>query len=128
MARHLSRTGLALISGPDSVVLLDRAGKVAWRYEHAPWPRGCSGCAWFDLAGKPYVVVPDACDGCAVRRLDLESGESLAAAPLMAVPAGIRPVHQPDGWVGLSGEKGRMRPGPGGSARRTGPRKVPGSG
>jgi len=102
--------------------------KVAWRHEHEPWPRGCSGCAWFDMAGEPYAVVPDASDGCAVRRLDLEPGEPLAAAPLMAVPAGIHPVHQPGGWVGLSGEKGKTRPGPGGSARRTGPRRVPGSG
>jgi hypothetical protein len=99
--------GLALISGPDSVVLLDRAGKVAWRHEHVPWPRGCSGCTWFDLAGEPYAVVPDASDGCVVRRFDLESGESLAAAPLMAVPAGIHPVHQPGGWVGLSGGEGQ---------------------
>jgi hypothetical protein len=107
VACHLSRTGLALVSGPDSVVLLDRAGKVAWRHEHSPWPRGCSGCTWFDLAGEPYAVVPDASDGCAVRRLDLESGESLAAAPPMAVPAGIHPVHQPGGWVGLSGGEGQ---------------------
>jgi hypothetical protein len=80
------------------------------------------------MAGEPYAVVPDASDGCAVRRLDLERGEPLAAAPLMGVPVGIHPVHQPGGWVGLSGEKGKTRPGPGGSARRTGPRRVPGSG
>jgi hypothetical protein len=99
--------GLALVSGPDSVVLLDRAGKVAWRHEHAPWPRGCSGCAWFGPAGEPYAVVPDACDGCTVRRLDLGSGEPLATAPLMAEPAGIHPVHQGGGWVGLSGGEGQ---------------------
>jgi hypothetical protein len=99
--------GLALISAPDSVLLLDRAGKAVWRYEHAPWPRGCSGCAWFDLAGEPYAVVPDVSDGCAVRRFNLESGESLAAAPLMAIPAGIHPVHQPGGWVGLSEGEGQ---------------------
>jgi hypothetical protein len=99
--------GLALISAPDCVLLLDRAGKVAWRHEHTPWPGGCSGCAWFDEAGDPHAVVPDAADGCALRRLDLESGELLAALPLMAVPAGIHPVHQPGGWVGLSEAEGQ---------------------
>jgi len=99
--------GLALACGPDSVVLLDRAGMVAWRHGHAPWPRGCPGRAWFGMAGEPYAVVPGACDGCAVRRLGLESGEPLAAAPLMAEPAGIRPVHQGGGWAGLSGGEGQ---------------------
>jgi len=101
------RRGLALISGPDTVVLLDRAGRVVWRHEHVPWPRGCSGCAWFDLAGEPYAVVPDVSDGCAVRHFDLGSGESLAAALLMAEPTGIHPIHQPGGWVGLSEGEGQ---------------------
>jgi hypothetical protein len=103
--------GLALISAPDEVRLLDRAGRVLWRHAHEPWSGDCeSGCAWFDHAGDPYaVVLPllDYYDGCRVRRFDLASGQVLAEARIEAAPAGIHPVHQPDGWVGLSEGEGQ---------------------
>lgn len=103
--------GLALISGPDEVRLLDRAGRVLWQHAHDPWSGDFeSGCAWFDHAGDPYAVVlpPEDCyDGCLVRRFDLASGQVLAEAPIKAAPAVIQPVHHPDGWVGLTEGEGQ---------------------
>jgi hypothetical protein len=103
--------GLALLSGPDEVRLLDHAGRVRWRYPHPPWDsrRGfSSGCAWFDEAGQPYAVVPAASyDHCLVVCLDLDSGQPLAVTPIRARPQGIEPVHHPDGWVGLSEVEGQ---------------------
>jgi hypothetical protein len=101
--------GLALISGPEEVRLLDRASHVLWRHQHTPWSGGFeSGCTWFDRSGQPHAVVPaPSYDGCLVLRLDLESGQPLAQAPINAAPAGISPVHHPDGWVGLSEGEGQ---------------------
>lgn len=101
--------GLALISGPDEVCLLDHASRARWRYAHPPWLRAFeSGCVWFDGAGQPWAVVPGASyDHCLVVRLDLDSGQPLAQAPIEARPAGIIPVHHPDGWVGLSEGEGQ---------------------
>jgi len=42
-----------------------------------------------------------------VLRLDLKSGRPLATAPIEAAPAGISPIHHPDGWVGLSEGEGQ---------------------
>jgi len=101
--------GLALISGPDEVRLLDHAGRALWRYEHPPWSGAFeSGCTWFGEGGQPYAVVPaTSYDHCLVLRLDLDSGQPLARAPIEARPAGIIPVHHPDGWVGLSEGEGQ---------------------
>jgi hypothetical protein len=101
--------GLALISAPDDVRLLDSAGQVRWRYPHAPWSRSFeSGCTWFDASGQPCAVVPDdSYQHCLVLRLDLDSGRLRAAAQIEAAPAGISPVHHPDGWVGLSEGEGQ---------------------
>lgn len=102
--------GLALISGPDEVRLLDQAGQILWRHAHEPWSGDFeSGCTWFDQAGEPYAVVfpPDYHDGCLVRQFGLESGRVVAEAPIEAAPAGIDPVHHPDGWVGLSEGEGQ---------------------
>lgn len=102
---------LALISGPDEVRLLDHTGRVRWRYPHPPWDRRRgfeSGCTWFAGAGQPYAVVPAASyDHCLVVCLDLDSGQPLGDAPIQAQPAGIIPVHHPDGWVGLSEGEGQ---------------------
>lgn len=101
--------GLALISGPDEVRLLDHAGRARWRYPHPPWSgRFRSGCTWFDEAGQSYAVVPAASyDHCLVVCLDLDSGQPLAVKPIRAAPEGISPVHHPDGWVGLSEGEGQ---------------------
>jgi hypothetical protein len=101
--------GLALISGLDGVRLLDRSGRVRWRYPHARWSRTFeSGCTWFDAAGQPCAVIPDGSyQHCLVVRLDLTSGQLLAVAQIDAAPAGITPVHHPDGWVGLSEGEGQ---------------------
>jgi hypothetical protein len=101
--------GLALISGPDEVRLLDHAGRACWRYPHPPWTGAFeSGCAWFGKAGQPHAVVPAASyDHCLVLCLDLGSGQPLAQARIDARPAGIVPVHHPDGWVGLSEGEGQ---------------------
>jgi hypothetical protein len=101
--------GLALISGPDEVRLLDRRGRVLWRHQHTAWSGAFeSGCTWFDWTGQPHAVVPaPSYDGCLVLRLDLESGQPLAQAPIGAAPAGVSPVHHRDGWVGLSEGEGQ---------------------
>ena len=53
--------GLALISGPDDVRLLGEAGQPIWAFSHAAWSGAFeAGCTWFDAAGEPYAVVPDA--------------------------------------------------------------------
>jgi hypothetical protein len=103
--------GLALISGVDEVRLLDHASRVRWRYPHPPWnPKSAfeSGCAWFDVAGQPYAVVPaGSYDHCLVLGLELGSGRPLAQARIEARPAGIEVVHHPDGWIGLSEGEGQ---------------------
>ena len=107
-ATWLSR-GLALISGPSDVRLADHAGRVRWRYPHPPWKGAFeSGCTWFDAAGRPHAVVPDASySHCLIVCLDLDSGQPLAVSPLRAQPAGIEVIHHPDGWVGLSEGEGQ---------------------
>jgi len=101
--------GLALVSAPGEVRLLDETGRECWRCPHPPWTGAFeSGCAWFDAAGQPYAVVPAASyDHCLVVCLDLDSGQPLAVTPIRAAPAGIEPVHHPDGWVGLSEGEGQ---------------------
>lgn len=117
--------GLALISGADEVCLLDRLGQVRWRYRHVPWSGAFeSGCTWFDATGQPCAVIPaDSYQHCLVLRLDLYSGQPLAAAQIEAAPAAISPIHHPDGWVGLSEGEGQdaarawwVRPGSGRAA------------
>jgi hypothetical protein len=102
-------TGLALISGPEDVRLIDQTGRVRWHHPHPPWTGAFeSGCTWFDAAGQPHAVVPDASYGhCLVARFDLDSGQLLAASPIPARPAGIEVIHHPDGWTGLSEGEGQ---------------------
>jgi hypothetical protein len=52
-------------------------------------------------------VPDDSCHHCLVLRLDLDSGRLLATAQIEAAPAGINPIHHPDGWVGLSEGEGQ---------------------
>jgi hypothetical protein len=101
--------GLALISGPDDVRLLGDTGQTIWACPHVPWPGALeSGCTWFDTAGDPYAVIPAASyDHGLVIRFDVESGTPLGEAMISAVSAGIRPVHGPWDWVGLSEEEGQ---------------------
>jgi hypothetical protein len=101
--------GLALISGPGEVCLLDSTGQVRWRHPHPPWKGAFeSGCTWFDADGQPHAIVPDASSShCLVTCLDLHSGQPLAISPVRARPAGIEPIHHPDGWVGLSEGEGQ---------------------
>lgn len=101
--------GLALVSGPDHVRLLDQGGRVRWRFQHAPWSGAFeSGCTWFDVAGQPCAVVPhESYARCLVICLDLASGQIRAQASIEAAPAGINPIHHPDGWVGLSEGEGQ---------------------
>lgn len=101
--------GLALISGPAEVSLLDHTGRARWRYSHPAWTGVFgSGCAWFDENGLPHAVVPAASyDHCLVICLDPGSGQPLAVTRIQAEPTGITPVHHPDGWVGLSEGEGQ---------------------
>src|SRR5262249_12154402 len=101
--------GLALISANDEVRLLDRAGRLLWRHQHAPWSGALeSGCTWFDQFGQPHAVIPATShDRCLVARFDLRSGQLLAEAAIDAAPVAVNPVHHPDGWVGLSVGEGQ---------------------
>ncbi len=109
MAFHLTRRGAGPDLRPDEVRLLNRTGHILWRHQHTAWSGAYeSGCAWFDRSGQPHAVIPDpAYDGCLVLRLDLDSGRPLAEAPIDAAPAGINPIHHPNGWVGLSEGEGQ---------------------
>jgi hypothetical protein len=109
---HASSPGreLALISGPREVRLLGETGQTLWAYPHTPWAGDFeSGCTWFDSAGQPHAVIPaPSYDHCLMVRFDLETGAPLAEVPIQAEqPAGINPVHHPDGWVGLSEGEGQ---------------------
>jgi hypothetical protein len=110
-ARHATcpARGLALISGPDEVRLLDHTGRARWRYPHSPWKGAFeSGCAWFDKAGQPHAIVPaTSYDHCLALCLDLYSGQPVAQTRVDTRPAGIVPIHHPDGWVGLSEGEGQ---------------------
>jgi hypothetical protein len=63
---------------------------------------------WFHQPGESRAVIPaESYDRCLVIRLDLDSGRLLAEAPIDAAPAGISPIHHPDGWVGLPEREGQ---------------------
>jgi hypothetical protein len=103
--------GLALVCGVSSVRLLRRDGTVAWTYGHTPWSGDFEcGCAWFDAAGRPWAVVcaPD-WTGCLIVRFDVDTGEIVDQVHIEAAPNAIRPVHHPDGWVGLDEGEGQDR-------------------
>jgi hypothetical protein len=53
------------------------------------------------------VVPADSYDHCRVVQLDLASGRPVAEAAIQGEPAGINPIHHPDGWVGLSEGEGQ---------------------
>jgi hypothetical protein len=101
--------GLALLSGASEVLLLDHAGGVLWSHPHPSWSGNFeSGCTWFDGMGEPFAVVPaPSYGGCLILRLELETGQTVAEQRIAAAPAGINPVHHPDGWVGLSEGEGQ---------------------
>jgi len=107
---HASRPdkGFALESGPESVVLRHQRGP-AWSTAHPPWGGDFeSGCAWFDIAGRPMAVIPTPdYDGCLVVALSRAAGQVVAETTIATAPAGIQPVHHPDGWVGLSVGEGQ---------------------
>lgn len=105
--------GLALVSGSDRVALLEAGGSPRWSFTHAPWGGVASsgiesGCAWFDTYRRPFAVVPAPdYNGCTIVQLDISTGTPIVWVPIAAFPAGISPVHHPDGWVGLSEGEGQ---------------------
>lgn len=110
---HAVRTGdeVALVSGIDTVTLLDPHGETLWRFRHeAPWQHGGfeRGCAWFDAGGEPFAMVPrPAYDGCDVVHLDRRDGRPLERVAIDTDPAGSEAIHHPDGRVGLSVGEGQ---------------------
>lgn len=73
-----------------------------------PGPGRLSPAARGSTRPADHTVVPaGSYDHCLVVCLDLDSGEPLAEAQIDAAPAGISPVHHPDGWVGLSEGEGQ---------------------
>ncbi len=109
-ANHASwpDTRFALESGRRAVVLRHPNGPV-WGLRHPPWEGDFeAGCTWFDHLGRPLAVVPTVdYDGCLIVALSRAAGRVVAEFPIATAPAGIRPVHHRDGWVGLSVGEGQ---------------------
>jgi hypothetical protein len=100
----------ALVLGQQEVRLLDVDGGELWVYPHVAWggQGRDGGCGWFDSGGQPWVFLPaEDQELCRIVALDLASGAEMAAATVRAAPAGVAPVHQPSGWVGLSEGEGQ---------------------
>jgi hypothetical protein len=108
---HGARMGVshtALLSTPDAVRLLAADGTVRWSFAHTSWAGIGTGCAWFDASGTPFAVVP-AGDGtaCRIVELDLATGAELAERRVEPNdPAGMTPLLQPMGWVGVAESEG----------------------
>jgi len=108
---HSARLGAsptALLSTPDAVRLLAADSTVRWSFAHPSWGGIGTGCTWFDASGTPFAVVP-AGDGAACRivALDLATGAELAYRRVEPDdPAGMTPLPQPMGWVGVAESEG----------------------
>jgi hypothetical protein len=108
---HSARLGVsatALLSTPDAVRLLGPDGAVRWSFAHPSWAGIGTGCCWFDADGTPFAVVP-AGDGaaCEIVALDLATGAPLADRRVEPDdPAGMTPLLQPMGWVGVAESEG----------------------
>src|SRR6266568_165871 len=101
--------GVALVSGVQRVSLLEGDGAMRWSYRHIPWSGSReSGCTWFDEGGRPFAIIPGADkETCRIVHFDLVTGRPVAEATVIAEPAGIDPIQQPGGWVGLSEGEGQ---------------------
>jgi len=98
---------LALMSTPDAVQMLEGEGSIRWSYDHASWAGIGSGCAWFDEAGRPFAVVPVGNGECEIVQLDSASGGVVAKNRIrLRDPAGMTPLHQGNGWIGVSESEG----------------------
>ena len=102
---------VALVSGVDTVTLLDVRGEPVWTFRHeAPWQNGGfeRGCAWFDDAGEPFAMVPrQEYDGCDVVHLGRRDGRPLERVRIDTDPGGTEAIHHPDGRIGLSVGEGQ---------------------
>ena len=99
---------VALVATPDAVRMLEADGSRRWSFHHPSWAGVGTGCAWFDADGMPLAVVA-AGDGaaCRVVALDPASGAELGSSRLEPNdPAGMTPLHQPGGWVGIAESEG----------------------
>src|SRR5262249_45302604 len=99
-----------LVSGTDTVELLDADGRRVWRYPHLPWKHGGheAGCAWFDADGRAFAVVPAPdYDGCEITALSARDGTPTQRVPIPTAPAGVDALHHASGWVGLSVGEGQ---------------------
>jgi hypothetical protein len=103
----LSRIALTL---PDEVRLLDPAGKTVGRLPHAPWDQFSSGATTFDGAGRHlWAAIPPAEDVNLVV-LELDSLREVDRRSLESHPAGLQPLHHPDGrTIGWSIGEGQDR-------------------
>lgn len=70
-------------------------------------PRECVRIVRFGMGDGSISLVRIGTETLAGIRPDERMSRPLAAAPLMAEPAGIHPIHQPGGWVGLSEGEGQ---------------------
>lgn len=78
----------ALVSGVETVELLDVGGDTPWSGSHPRWDGAFArGCTWFDEEGQAFAVVPGRnYDGCDVVHLNLTDGEVLHRARISSAP------------------------------------------
>lgn len=101
---------VAIVSGLQYVSVIDKDGRLIWRHRHPSWQHGDyeAGAAWFDHNGKAFAVVPTTThDACEIVVLAARDGSITHRHRIATAPAGIQPLHQPGGWVGLSVGEGQ---------------------
>lgn len=96
----------AAISERDSVLLIERSGRIVWQVTHPPWGEGDSesGCCWISADGTQVWATTPTVDGPDQWMvLDASDGRILGVSQLECFAAGSHPVPHPDGdRVGLS--------------------------
>jgi len=95
---------------PEEIRLLDSAGQTLASFPHMPWDQWSSGACTFDRDGRHlWAAVPTSTDADLVV-LELNTLLELGRASLKSQPAGLQPIHHPDGrTIGWSIGEGQDR-------------------
>jgi hypothetical protein len=84
---------------PQEIRLLDSAGQTLASFPHAPWDQWSSGACAFDRHGHHlWATVPTSTDADLVV-LELDTLLEAGRASLKSQPAGLQPIHHPDGRI-----------------------------
>ncbi len=107
VASDLSRIAVSL---PEEVRLLNSAGQIVGSFSHAPWDKWSTGACAFDRGGSYlWATVPTSEDTDLVV-LELDGLRELDRGSLQSQPAGLQPLHHPDGRnIGWSIGEGQDR-------------------